>query len=186
MKTYIKSFQALFLFVFLFSGDINGQADLRSSAFHSPFAYGDELANGSGDGSLVKSRVSQPALLAFANSFKDISNVKWYRLGKFYLVYFFKNSNNNKALYDAKGHLQYCISYGTEKNLPARIRKMVKREYVEFNILQAVEVNEERRNIWVINVSDDDYLITVRVENGNIEEVHRYTKAPANSTSHSF
>jgi hypothetical protein len=96
-----------------------------------------------------------------------------------YLVLFVKNENVNKALYDVKGNLIYTIYYGSEKDLPRDVRRLVRREYVgfEYNILQAIEVNEDNRNIWVINLSDDKSLITARVEDGIIEEVKHYRRS---------
>lgn len=88
-----------------------------------------------------------------------------------------KNENQNAALYNVKGNLIYSICYGSEKDLPRDVRRLVKKEYVEYNILQAIEVNQDNRTIWVINLGDDISLITIRVENGSIEKMKHYTKS---------
>ncbi len=157
----------------------SGQLLVNKSKSASSFKFGDMLANPTNDGSLVEARVSQPALNAFSNFFPNVTNIKWFRVDKMYLVQFVKNENQNKALYDVNGNLNYTICYGTEKDLPRDVRRLVRKEYVgfEYNILQAIEVNEDNRNIWVINLSDDKSLITARVENGYIEEVKNYRKS---------
>lgn len=109
-------------------------------------------------------RVSIFALKSFAKEFPNISDEKWYRLGDKYLVEFVKNDNRQRALYDVKGRSIYHINYGNEKDLPAEIRKMIKREYVEYLILRATNVKEDKRNIWVVDVREDNQLVTARVE----------------------
>lgn len=177
MKKIIHQFLVLVcLTCLLFTANSYSQFHFQKSRAGSTFVYGDILSNPLGDGSLIEARVSEPALKAFSRSFKNSTASKWYRVGKFYLVDFTINENENKALYDVKGNLKYSINYGSEKDLPGNIRKMIKREYVEYNILQAINVCEESRNIWVINLDDDANLITARVEHGSIEETGRYRK----------
>lgn len=131
MKTPVNILLMFCLLMILTSGQSFGQNGFKANSTKSIFLYGDSLANPSGDGSLVESRVSQPALMAFAKSFRNSTNAKWYRLNQYYLVHFTKNENENKALYDVKGNLKYSVLYGGEKDLPRDIRRMVKREYVE-------------------------------------------------------
>ncbi len=53
----------------------------------------------------------------------------------------------------------------------------LKKMYVEFNILQAVEVNGDNRNIWVVTLDDEESVIIARVENEIIEEMKHYRKS---------
>ncbi len=179
MKTQFNCFLIICVVLTVFIGDTFSQVAIHRSKLASSFTFGDMLANPEGDGSLVEARVSHPALIAFSNSFKNVTNTKWFRVEDMYLVQFIKNENQHKALYDVKGNLVYTISYGSEKNLPRDVRRLVRKEYVgfEYNILQAIEVNEDKRNIWVVNLDDGESLVTVRVENGFIEEVKNYRKS---------
>ncbi len=179
MKTPFNYFLIICLASTFFISNTFGQVAVSKSRSASSFKFGDMLANPVNDGSLVEARVSQPALNAFANSFQDVTNTKWFRVEDMYMVQFMKNENQHKALYDVKGNLIYTICYGSEKDLPRDVRRLVRKEYVgfEYNILQAIGVNEDNRNIWVINLSDDKSLITARVENGYIEEVKNYRKS---------
>ncbi len=177
MKTQFNYFLIICLSSGIFISNTFGQLAVHKSRSSSSFTFGDILANPVNDGSLVEARVSQPALNAFSNSFQNVTNAKWFRVDKMYLAQFIKNENQTKALYDVKGNLIYTIYYGSEKDMPDNIRKLVKREYVEYNILQAIEVNEDNRNIWVVNLNDHKSLITVRVEDGIIEEVKHYKKS---------
>src|SRR3954451_18301132 len=115
--------------------------------------------------------VNQKVSDAFNASFKDAVSPTWYRLNKDYLVEFITGDMNNRALFKRNGSLVYQISYGHENNLPKEVRHLVKSNYVDFNIVQAINVLEDNRNIWVINLEDDKKLIIARIEEGALEEV---------------
>ena len=67
------------------------------------------------------------------------------------------------------------IKYGTEANLPDDVRKLAKPNLVECNITNAINMEQDQRNIWVINMEDRKNVI-VRVENGEVAEVGNYDK----------
>jgi len=121
--------------------------------------------------------VNQKVSDAFNASFKDAVSPTWYRLNKDYLVEFITGDMNNRALFKRNGSLVYQISYGHENNLPKDIRHLVKSNYVDFNIVQAINVKEDNRDIWVINLEDDKKLIITRVEEGSLEEVSNLNKS---------
>ena len=158
-------------------GNTFGQTNFKKPSTATRFEYGDKLANTSGDASLATSRVSERALIAFSKSFPGATNAKWSRIGNKYAVDFTKDEKKNKSLYNVKGSLIYSLCYGSEKDLPKDIRKIVKREYVDYNITQAVEAHEDNRNVWIINLNDDDSYITVAVENGSLDELSHFKKA---------
>jgi len=121
--------------------------------------------------------VNQKVSDAFNASFKDAVSPTWYRLNKDYLVEFITGDMNNRALFKKNGSLVYQISYGHENNLPKEVRYLVKSNYVDFNIVQAINVLEDNRNIWVINLEDDKKFIITRVEEGALEEVSNFNKS---------
>jgi len=114
---------------------------------------------------------------AFQSSFKNAVNAIWYRLNKDYLVEFITGDMNNRALYKRNGALVYQISYGHENNLPKEVRRLVKSNYIDFNIMQAIHVQENNRDIWVVNLEDDKKLIIARVEDDALEEVYNLDKS---------
>jgi hypothetical protein len=120
--------------------------------------------------------VNQKVSDAFRASFKDAISPTWYRLNKDYLVEFITGDMNNRALFKKNGVLIYQISYGHETNLPKEVRRLVKSNYIDFNIVQAINVKEDNRDIWVVNLEDDKKLIIARVEDGSLEEVSNLNK----------
>jgi len=120
--------------------------------------------------------VNQKVSQAFHSDFKDAVNATWYRLDKDYLVEFITGDMNNRALYKKNGMLVYQIGYGHENDLPKEVRRLVKSNYIDFNIVQAINVQEANRNIWVINLEDNSKLVMARVEDDALEEVSNFNK----------
>ena len=113
----------------------------------------------------------------FEKKFATAENVQWEKHQKNFLAKFSVGDQDKRVLFNPRGIVIYEISYGKESHLPTRIRKDVKRNYVEFLITSATLVNEANRSIWVINLEDDQYYVIVRVENDEIEEVKKYIKS---------
>lgn len=113
---------------------------------------------------------------AFEKLFKDATNVQWYKVDKNFLVKFIMHEQENRALFNKKSNLIYNVSYGKEKNLPADVRKLVKSNYYDQDISRVIKVNQDDRNIWVVNLEDIKDYIWVRVENMELEETQRLHK----------
>ena len=113
----------------------------------------------------------------FDKLFTNAENVSWIALDKEFVARFSMNDQNHQALLNKKGALIYHISYGSEKNLPVDVRKLVKSTYFDYSITRTFKVEEDRRTIWVVNMEDDKKLIVVRVENGEMEEVSNLLKS---------
>ncbi len=110
----------------------------------------------------------------FKATFPDATNEKWSKLNKDYLVEFITADLNNRVLFHKKGSIIYHIKYGTEKHLPSQVRKLVKSnyDYVDYHITKAINVQEDRRDIWVVNLEDDKKFVIVRVEEGEFIIYH--------------
>src|SRR4051794_8328335 len=107
--------------------------------------------------------VSKKVSDIFKASFPDAVNPQWSKLNKDYLVEFITADLNNRVLFHKNGAIVYHIKYGGEKNLPTEIRRLVKSNYVDYNIVKAINVQEDQRNIWVVNIEDDQKFVIVRV-----------------------
>lgn len=123
------------------------------------------------------SNVSKAVTKAFDRDFKNAVNSQWYKLNKNFLVRFIENDLENKALYKKSGYMVYHIKYGSEKDLPEDVRNMVKSSYGDYNITRAINVHQEGRNIWVLNLEGLKKLVLARVENGELEEINSYQKS---------
>ncbi|HVW15510.1 MAG TPA: hypothetical protein VHB54_16880 [Mucilaginibacter sp.] len=121
----------------------------------------------------AKSYVNQKVTDAFHEKFKDVVSHTWYQIDKNYLVKFISNDQKNHALYDKNGYLYYHLAYGTEKHLPAEITEKIHNKYEGGNITTTIQVNQDNRSIWLVNVEYGKLLVLVREENGDIREVER-------------
>ena len=122
--------------------------------------------------SVVSARVNK----AFEKMFTDVSNIRWFKLNEKFMVLFIQNDQENRALFSKNGQVVYHICYGLEKNLPSEIRHLVKSHYYDQAITWVYKVNQDDRNIWVINVEDEKAFIFLRVEDLALEETIRYDK----------
>src|SRR5439155_24071621 len=96
------------------------------------------------------SNVNKTVSNAFQKSFKGATNPRWYEINQKFLVYFIMKDMKNTALFQKNGNLIYHIKYGTEKNLPNDVRTLVGNSYQGYKIINAINVNQENRDIWVM------------------------------------
>jgi len=120
--------------------------------------------------------VSEKVNKAFAQTFKNSSQARWYKFQEKFLVKFIMDDQENSALFTKGGRLVYHISFGTEKNLPTEIRHIVKTNYYDQTITWVYKVNQDNRNIWVLSMEDARDLVMLRVEDMELEETQRLHK----------
>ena len=122
-------------------------------------------------------KIDQKVWEGFRRSFKNAVDPRWYKIAEDYLVRFIMENQEQSALFNKKGTLQYHITYGNEKNLPPDLRQQVKSIYVEYKITSAFSIKESSRLIWVVNLENDKNMLVLRVEDGEIEEAKNYKKS---------
>ena len=123
------------------------------------------------------STVSKEVTKSFQHSFPDAKKPIWWQMNENYMVRFISKDQSNKALYSENGKLIYHLRYGKENNLPGSVQRMVQQYYPHYNITSVLFVNQDQREIWVINVENDKKLVVVRVEEGQLDEVDNYNKS---------
>ena len=121
-------------------------------------------------------RVHAKLSKAFSSQFKDASDVNWKEINEKFLVRFMQEGLQNQALLNKNGELIYQFSYGTEKDLPADVRKLVKSQYYDQKITLVHKINQDERTIYVITLEDDSEIIKVSVENMEMAETQRITR----------
>jgi len=121
----------------------------------------------------AKSLIPQEVTNAFKTNFKNAVNPRWYKIDKNYLIKFMTKDQNNHVLLHKNGSLYYHIGYGRENSLPEKLRDQLKREYPKGKITTAIHVNQDNRNIWLVNLEMGKLLILTREEDGDFREVER-------------
>ena len=112
----------------------------------------------------------------FRTYFTTATNPKWYDANKNYLVKFMTDEDYNGALFSKKGRLIYHVSYGYKNNLPADLSTQVKNSYLDYYVTSTIRVSEDQRVVWLVNIENAKYLIIVRLEDGELEEVDKLKK----------
>jgi hypothetical protein len=79
-------------------------------------------------------------------------------------------------LFSGRGTLIYTITYGSEKDLPADLRRAVKSEYYDYTMTITIELKQDNRDIWYVELDTPKDHITVRLEDGGMEEVNQFQK----------
>jgi hypothetical protein len=124
-----------------------------------------------------KPDVSDEVWKSFQKSFETAGNMKWYKLNKNFLVKFIKDDQEHNVLYQKNGSVVYHISYGFEHNLPMNIRNLVNSKYSDYSMKRVINIKQDSRNIYAINLEDEKNMILVRVEAGILDEVNRFKNA---------
>ena len=114
---------------------------------------------------------------AFKKTFPDAEELSWYKYDREYLAKFIIKDMNHNTLYRKNGVMKYDISYGYETNLPEKIKEMVMGVYDNYKITRAINVKIIDRNIWVVKLEGMKKYLTVRVEDGEMDEVESFSKA---------
>jgi hypothetical protein len=107
----------------------------------------------------------------FRREFPRISNEYWYKTPDGYIASFQEHAVQTKVAYNKKGRIRHTISYYGEKNLPHDIWENVKSSYYAYDILNVAEVHTDDQTIYVVYMHNDKYSKTVRVLDGDTEEV---------------
>ena len=108
---------------------------------------------------------------SFISYFGEAAENNWSMAGKYFLNCFNVDGLLTYAWFTKNGKLINVTTYGTEKDLPADVRKIVKREYYDYKIAVAIEVKENNRDIWVVQLDNASEQIAVKIEDGEMEEV---------------
>lgn len=131
-----------------------------------------ENAGSASDGATVN--VKAKVMRSFLQSFNGATEVKWSESNGRYFASFLQNGRLCKALFYGQGGLVFSLRYGSEKDLPRDVRRLIKSTYVDFTIGVVTEVDSDDLKAWVVNLTDSDNLIVVSVVDGALTEMHHY------------
>lgn len=114
---------------------------------------------------------------AFRRSFPDAQNLKWYQYDRDYIAKFILKDMDHNTLFRKSGMIVYDISYGYEKHVPESVRSVVNRAYDNYKIIRGIHITAQGRDIWMVKLEGMKKYLTVRVEDGELDEVESFYKA---------
>ena len=113
---------------------------------------------------------------AFRKAFPEAENLSWYKYDREYLAKFLAKDMEHNALFKQNGYMKYDISYGYEENVPEETKKLVTDTYDNYNIIRAINIKAEGRDIWIVKMEGMKKFVTVRVEDNEMDEVESFYK----------
>ena len=114
---------------------------------------------------------------SFRKAFPEAENLRWYKYDRDYLAKFFMKDMEHNALFRKNGVMKYDISYGHDKDLPEKIKEDILKAYDNYKIIRAIHVKAYERSIWIVKLEGERKYLTVRVEDGEMDEVESFYKA---------
>ncbi|HEY1871823.1 MAG TPA: hypothetical protein VGG71_12245 [Chitinophagaceae bacterium] len=123
--------------------------------------------------------VNTRAILNFNKSFKEIKDPQWSATqeGGFVARFEYKHATT-RVFYDNNGKWLGTISGYNEDKLPAGIIKLVKTNYYDYAITYIHELklaNDE--TVYLILIQDQKTIKTIRVSEGQLEEIREVDKS---------
>ena len=178
MKTSVlRQFGLVLGATVIMANNLIAQSDEFLALQHVKNPIPDYRENSSGNNTLTDPVVSSKTLSIFAAMFKGASDARWYEIDNKFMVKFDRDGRQTTALFKKNGAHIYTISYGFEKHLPADIRRLVKINYFDFEITNAIEVNTLGKTAWIVKLDDQHSMVTVKVVDDEMEEVENYRKS---------
>ena len=123
------------------------------------------------------SAITTSVYSSFRKAFPEAENLRWYKYDRDYLAKFFMKDMEHNALFRKNGVMKYDISYGHDKDLPEKIKEDILKAYDNYKIIRAIHVKAYERSIWIVKLEGERKYLTVRVEDGEMDEVESFFKA---------
>ena len=123
--------------------------------------------------------VNLNTLRDFMKRFPLATDVKWRKVETDYVATFIVESNQTMVRYQGNGKWAYTINrYDNEKKLPEEVRVMVRKTYYDYAITHIDEIHlaEQPNTIYLVLIEDDKTFKTIRVCEGEMEEIHELIK----------
>jgi hypothetical protein len=177
MKTTIISRLSMFLFFYLALSNAFAQKEFAFASSNDPYLKIDPPGISSLKNIAANDKVTRKIQKYFSKNFINSNDLRWEGVNDNVLGTKVSNEITTKTLFNEKGKFVYTIDYSSEKILPAYIKTMVMKAYKKYEIISVAKILEANRKIWVIKLDSKNDIATVRVEDGEMEEVGFFQKS---------
>lgn len=106
---------------------------------------------------------------SFAKKFPEAVNTKWVKLDNSFWVSFNNNEQKTTAVFQNNGKMNYAITNLKTNYIPANLQKLIKKDYENFEIMNAVEINENGKIGHQIILKNTNNYITLKSIGGDID-----------------
>jgi hypothetical protein len=175
MKNTLKIFIAAAIVVLAITGNAKARPNIINTSNETRSLI--SLKNNDEKRSNVSSAINTRALKSFQKQFKNATDVSWYAADKGYIASFTKDDIKTFVDYDRRGTWNHTIRYYDEKKLPTDIRYRIKSYYIDYEIAGVIEVNVNDKTVYMIYLQDQAVLKTIRICDGEMEEIGTYMRS---------
>lgn len=144
-----------------------------------PFAQpgsADETLAYSNKKTIGKNNVNLSAVRDLSNRFGNVENAKWSTNKDFLRARFTRSNIMYMVDYDHNGRWVSTIRVYDENNLRSDIRRIVKSNYIDFEIVKVIELEIGKSQIHFVKLESQTSLLTLHIMNGEIAEIENYAK----------
>ena len=108
-----------------------------------------------------------------------VDDVQWFPVKEGNLVRFKQDSTACRVFYDSRGRWVYTVKWYGEKEMPKRVRALIKSTWYDYTITQVDEVHQGFDPIvYIVHMQDGASWKNVHVCNLEIRNIEEYVKAP--------
>jgi hypothetical protein len=124
------------------------------------------------------SEVNTKAVRDFRQTYKTVTNEKWYEMPDGIRATFTLNDIRYRLDYEKNGNWLHTIRYYDENKLPAETRRLVASSYLDHTVTFVEEI-EKPRNVmtYIVHLEGKTNWINIKVSNGEIEEWQKFNKS---------
>ncbi|WP_133054061.1 hypothetical protein [Niastella yeongjuensis] len=124
----------------------------------------------------MEEKIADNVQKKFSKNFPGITGEVWATLRNGYEVVFKNGKVQNRVFLTRKGNIKYQISYYTEAELPADVRKRVKSEFFDYNIFCVQEINYNQAKIYLVTLEDKTTWKVLRLDDNEMEVYKEFVK----------
>lgn len=113
----------------------------------------------------------------FMKSFKHVQNAEWHKIRDGYFVRFNNEGVATEIRYNQDGRWLCSIRTCYEDQLNPSIKNLVKSKYKGYAIVIVQEYECYKGTVWIVSLDSKSEQILVRVEEGEMREMHHFYKS---------
>ena len=121
-------------------------------------------------------KVISRVLKYVSKNYKSNSDIKWEQADENLIATFKSGEITTEYFFNKNGRIVYTIDFYLPEALPGYIKKMMMHSYREYVITSAAKILEANRQVWVVKLEGKKDFATIRIENGEMEQVENFQK----------
>src|SRR5687768_7573970 len=113
----------------------------------------------------------------FKRNFKNATDVKWVKHENGASVYFKNDGLKMRSSYNINGKKEYTLKYYEETKMPSDLRKLVRSNYYDHNIVIVTEVNRHNHTSYLVKMENEKEYLTLKISDEEMTVFEKTNKA---------